>query len=73
MSGDLEQVVSEIEQLTERLGDLAMEELRRAISSGAQKRPQAERQITKARNALERALVALRRIDEGGDPDSDED
>ncbi|MCU1495312.1 MAG: hypothetical protein JWO62_3076 [Acidimicrobiaceae bacterium] len=59
----LEELRGELEALAERLGDLAYEELRRAVEEGETKRPERERRLTRARNAVERAVALLRAAD----------
>ena len=63
----LEEVRAELRAVVERLGDLAYEELRRAVEAGEARRPELERQLTRARHAVERALVVLGDADGGGD------
>lgn len=62
MVGDeaVDAVCSELEALVERLGDLAYEELRRAVEEGETERPELERRLTRARHAVERAVALLR-------------
>jgi len=66
----IEEVRSELHRLAERLGDLAYEQLRRAVDDGATKRPELERRLTRARRAVERAAHLLGG-DDGDDGESD--
>jgi hypothetical protein len=63
----LGEVCAEIERLAERIGDLAVDELRRAVSAGEEKRPELERRLTRVRHGLERAAHLL------GGRDGDDD
>lgn len=65
---ELEEIRDAIGAIVERLDDLAFRELRHAVARGDQKRPDIERRVTRARNALLRALPLL----SGGD-DYDDD
>jgi hypothetical protein len=58
-SDELESLVSDLGLIAERIADLAMQSLREAISRREQSRPQLERQLTRARNAVERAIGIL--------------
>lgn len=55
----LSEIAAELGVLCERLDDLALESLREAVAAGATARPEAERRIVRARNALERARHLL--------------
>ena len=63
MSGDeaLEPICAELRGLVERLDGLAFDALREAVAAGASGRPERERRIVRARNALERAISILER------------
>lgn|GEM_PF-727714 len=65
-AGELDAIRAELASLAERIGDLAYEELRRAVADGEGKRPELERRLTRARGAVERAVGILRG---GGDGD----
>lgn len=58
-SEELESIRSELSAIAERVADLAIQSLREAISEGAKSRPPLERQLTRARNAIERANAIL--------------
>jgi hypothetical protein len=53
--GALAEIRAQISALVERLDDLALESLHEAVASGATARPEVERRIVRARNALLRA------------------
>jgi ElaB/YqjD/DUF883 family membrane-anchored ribosome-binding protein len=55
----LDEICSELGAIIERLDDLALEALREAVGNGATARPEIERRIVRARNALERARHLL--------------
>lgn len=59
ISDELEEIRTEIQTVIDRLDDLAFRELRGAVSRRETKRPEIERRITRARNALVRALPLL--------------
>jgi hypothetical protein len=56
---DLEGLRARLEGIAEELADAAMDALRQALEEGAVGRPEAERRITQARRAVERAVAAL--------------
>ena len=68
LSEELEGISAEIHTLVERLDDLALCLLREAVAKGESRRPEIERRITRARNALLRAVPLLRG---GGDEQMD--
>jgi hypothetical protein len=55
-----EELAARLDGIAEELADLAMDALRRAIDHGATKRPDAERRLTQARRAVEKAAALLR-------------
>ncbi|MPY92020.1 MAG: hypothetical protein GEV08_02850 [Acidimicrobiia bacterium] len=66
---DLEDLKARLEAIGEDLADAAMEALREALESGERGRPDAERRLTQARRAVERAVHALDAISSvGGRP-----
>lgn len=71
-SHDLESSVAEIAEelasLAERLNEVAMALLGRAIEEGTGERPEMERRVSKARRTVERAVAQLRT---SGGPDDD--
>jgi hypothetical protein len=63
---DLEELRARLEGIADELADAAMDALRQALEDGAVRRPEAERRITQARRAVERAAAALGAITEPG-------
>lgn len=57
------EIVSQLETISEQLADEALKALKEAHGSGATKRPESERQITQARRAIEKAIGVLSRLD----------
>ncbi|HLX78447.1 MAG TPA: hypothetical protein VKR27_06140 [Acidimicrobiales bacterium] len=53
------EIASELGSICERLDDIALEALRDAVAAGATSRPESERRIVRARNAIERARHLL--------------
>jgi len=56
---DIADVRARLATIAEELGDLAMTVLRDAVEAGADKRPELERRLTRARNAVEKAVHLL--------------
>ena len=56
---DLDELRARLEGIAEELADAAMDALRQALEDGAVRRPEAERRITQARRAVDRAVAAL--------------
>jgi exonuclease VII small subunit len=53
-----------LESIVDDLDELALDRLREAVANGVKERPQSDRELTKARRAVEKAAVVLRRLDE---------
>lgn len=70
---ELESLVSDLGSIAERITDLAMQSLREAISRREQSRPQLERQLTRARHAVERAIGILMSAASASESDSADD
>jgi hypothetical protein len=68
---ELAEIVAELEHVSERLADLALNALREAVEAGEQSRPDLERRSTRARNAVERAISLLSRHDRDDPEDLD--
>lgn len=66
---EVEPIVEQLRQIVERLDDLSFAELQRALADGRTERPTIDRQVTKARRAIERAIGALEQSSEASDPD----
>ena len=63
MSSEIEEIRSQIEGLVEKVGDLAMQDLRETIDAGEQKSSSKEKQLIRVRRSLEKAshlLLGLR-------------
>jgi len=56
----IEEILSDLERIAERLDDLVLDLLHEAVRTKADKRPELERRATGARRAIERATIALR-------------
>lgn len=65
---ELEQLREKIQDTIDQIDDIAFRELRAAVSRKEMKRPEIERRLTRARNALLRVLPLLRE-DEEADPE----
>ena len=59
LGDELEEIRASITAVVERLDDLAFRELRSAVARGDQRRPEIERRVTRARNALLRTMPLL--------------
>lgn len=64
MTAAHDDIRQELENISERLGDRIMTLLRDAIEAGASGRPPEERQLTRARTAVDRAVNLLRKLEE---------
>lgn len=64
MTDAYEDIRQELENISERLGDRVMTLLRDAIEAGASGRPPEERQLTRARTAVDKAVNILRHLEE---------
>jgi hypothetical protein len=58
-----EAIVAQLREVSERLGDMALDVLKEAHRAGATTRPDAERTLTTARRAVEKAIGLLTRRD----------
>ena len=59
----LEEIVSNLQSVSEDLADKALDALKEAHREGQAKRPELERQITQARRAIEKAIGVLSRLE----------
>lgn len=59
MAQQCDEIKSRLEVISEELADLAMLSLRESIDAGSQERPLAERRLTRARRAVEKAIHLL--------------
>jgi hypothetical protein len=55
-----EEIATRLDSIAEELAELAMDALRQAIDDGATSRPDAERRLSQARRAVEKAAGVLR-------------
>jgi ElaB/YqjD/DUF883 family membrane-anchored ribosome-binding protein len=58
---DLESITSQLEEIAERLNDVAMSIISEAIENGETVRPPLEKQVSQARRAVEKAIQHLQR------------
>lgn len=59
----VEEIVSNLQSVSEDLADKALDALKEAHRTGEAKRPEIERQLTQARRAIEKAIGVLSRLD----------
>ena len=59
----VEEIVSNLQSVSEDLADKALDSLKEAHREGQAKRPEFERQISQARRAIEKAIGILSRLD----------
>ena len=64
MTGTYDDIRQELENISERMGDRIMTVLREAIEAGATGRPAEEKQLTRARTAVDKAVGILTRLDD---------
>ncbi|MCU0267560.1 MAG: hypothetical protein MUF83_02825 [Acidimicrobiales bacterium] len=63
MAHDLDDLASRLRDIAEELADLALRELHDAVEAGRTERPEAERRLTRARRAVEKAVAVLEATD----------
>jgi hypothetical protein len=61
---DLNSLADRLEAIVEELDEIAFDRLRSAAGEGQVERPDADRELTKARRAVEKAVAVLRGIDD---------
>jgi hypothetical protein len=59
-----EDLAERLEAIVGELDELSMDVLQQAIADGVTQRPAADRSITQARRAVEKAAVLLRQVDD---------
>ena len=60
MSGEqFDEIVSQLESISETLGERTFDLLREAVASGSGQRPAEEKTITQARRAIDKAIHLL--------------
>ena len=57
---DIESIISQLEDVAERLNDVAMGIISDAIDKGESARPAAEKRVSQARRAVEKAIHHLK-------------
>lgn len=62
LMSSLRDLTSQLQSISEELGDKALEILKRAHRAGESKRPDTERSLTQARRAVEKAINLLGRM-----------
>jgi hypothetical protein len=60
---DLSAIADRLEAIVEELDEIAFDRLREAAGEGQRARPEADRELTKARRAVEKAVAVLRGLD----------
>jgi hypothetical protein len=64
---DLNALADRLEAIVEELDEIAFDRLRLAASEGQRARPDDDRELTKARRAVEKAVAVLRALDGSSD------
>ena len=64
MAGEFDEIRGRLEVIAEELADLAIVRLRESIDAGGSELPVDERRLTRARRAVEKAIVILREPDD---------
>jgi hypothetical protein len=64
VAGEFDDIRSRLEAIAEELADLAIVRLRESIDAGGSELPVDERRLTRARRAVEKAIVVLREPDD---------
>jgi hypothetical protein len=66
VAGEFDDIRGRLEAIAEELADLAIVRLRESIDAGGHELPIDERRLTRARRAVEKAVVLLREPDDLG-------
>ena len=64
MSGEFDEIRQRLESIAEELADLAIVRLRESIDAGGHELPVDEKRLTRARRAVEKAIVLLSEPDD---------
>lgn len=64
MAGEFDDIRIRLESIAEELSDLAILRLRESIDAGGHELPVDEKRLTRARRAVEKAMVLLREPDD---------
>ena len=59
---DLEDIISDLERVSEALNDAAMSLITSAIRQGEKERPPLEKKVSQARRSVDKALFILRSV-----------
>ena len=59
---DLNNLVERLQAIVEELDEIAFDRLRLAAEEGRSTRPDSDRELTKARRAVEKAVTVLRNV-----------
>lgn len=65
--GGFDDLADRLQAVVEELDDRAFERLREAAASGVTARPASDKELTRARRAVEKAVLILRAIEEPAD------
>lgn len=63
---DLAETRATLERVAETLADAALAELREAVEAGGDRRPAAEKTLTRARRSVEKAIALLDGLEDDG-------
>ena len=61
---DLNALADRLEAIVEELDEIAFDRLRLAAEEGRSTRPDSDRELTKARRAVEKAVAVLRNVED---------
>lgn len=64
MTGRADEIAERLSVISDEIADLAIDLIREALRSGATTRPAAEKQLTQARRAVEKAVYLLRGVED---------
>jgi exonuclease VII small subunit len=59
---DIEEIISDLERVSEALNDAAMSLISEAIRNGEKERPPLEKKLSQARRSVDKALYTLRSV-----------
>jgi len=64
VAGEFDDIRRRLEGISEELADLAMERLKESIDAGGHELPVAEKRLTRARRAVDKAVALLQEPDD---------
>jgi predicted ABC-type ATPase len=64
VAGEFDEIRARLEVIAEELADLALQRLRDSIDAGGHELPVDEKRLTRARRAVEKAIVLLQEPDD---------